>query len=163
MNVVAIAHSAIKRINDPMQPVPYDQFGIKLDQRAASLFKESVDAILFATYDVIVKADDTGRKGKAYGEGKRVLYTSCMPGHEGKNRFGLPHELDLDYGVFAAHLGKEDTEKAGVLYEKLKTQVPTIKDEKTRVKAQKTLEDSKGSLPELMKIDQRVQQVIGGV
>jgi len=158
INVVVIAHSTIRRINDPMQLASYDQFTIKVHQQAAALFKEAVDAVLFAAYEIFVQVTEGQTKGKALGEGNRVLYTSSMPGHEGKNRFGLPYMMPLDYDKFMSELNKGDDEKKTVLYEKIKAQIPSISDPQTREKAKKHLETNKENLGELMKIDRRVQE-----
>ena len=160
MNVVVIAHSQVKRINDPMQLASYDQFGIKVHHTAAAIFKEAVDAVLFVAYEIFVQLTDGQTKGKALGEGNRVIYTSSMPGHEGKNRFGLPYMMPLDFDTFMAEVKKDGGEKKGQLYEKLLTQIPMIQDPKTREKAAEHLETHKENLPEMMKIDRRVQEYL---
>src|SRR5574343_492375 len=63
INVVLIAHSQIRKINDPMQLVSYDQFAIKIHNSAAALFKEAVDAVLFCTYEIFVQSSEGQTKG----------------------------------------------------------------------------------------------------
>lgn len=99
MNIIAIAHSHVKPFNDPSQPTSYDRHQLKLNDKAASLWREAVDAVLFATFETFVKKDGV-QKAKAFGDGKRVVYTERRPAFDAKNRMGLPFEIALSWDAF---------------------------------------------------------------
>jgi len=162
MNVILIAHNAIERVNDPTQAVTYDQFNIKLHKKANALISEAVDAVLFCAYEVYVKSNQEGTKGKAFGEGKRVMYTTAIPGHVAKNRFGLPSVIPFEYNAFTSSVFRSEDTKVVELYEKLKTDIPRMSDVEAKKKAAVYLEKHKSDLPSLMKMDQRVQEAISG-
>lgn len=94
MNVVAIAHSQIKTAKDPSQQAEYDRFQLKLNDKAAALWREFVDVVLFYNFQVYTKTDRNG-KTKAFGEGERILYTERRPGFDAKSRFSLPFEIEV--------------------------------------------------------------------
>jgi len=102
MNIILIAHSQIKVFNDPSQPQSYDRYQLKLNDKAAALFREAVDSVLFATFETFVKKDGNMSKAKAFGEGKRVLFTERRPSFDAKNRFGLPFELPLSWDAYVS-------------------------------------------------------------
>lgn len=97
MMIICIAHVHTKTINDPTQIASYDKFELKFHPKASALFKENADAILFARQELLVAGGDQKKKGKAVGDGKRVLHTQGMPGYEAGNRYNLPAEMDLDF------------------------------------------------------------------
>jgi hypothetical protein len=97
MNIIFIAHYQVKAFNDPMTSVPYDRYMVKLVERVSATFREYVDIMGFATFEVSVKANKGASKGKGYGDGIRVLYTERRPSHDAGNRFSLPYELPLDF------------------------------------------------------------------
>lgn len=99
MNIIAIAHSQIKTMNDPSQPLPYDRYMLKLNEKAAALWRESADAVLFVNYETVVRKEKkSDQKAKAYGEDKRILFTQRRPSHDAKNRYGLPYEMPFELG-----------------------------------------------------------------
>jgi DNA polymerase III delta prime subunit len=92
MNIVFIAHSVVKSVNDPMT-VEYSQFDIRLHKRALALFQDEVDAILFLNQDVTVVPDDPKDKNsrvRGAGGGNRWIYATPRPSYIAKNRFGIP-------------------------------------------------------------------------
>lgn len=99
MNVIAIAHSQVKAFNDPTQMVPYDRYIMKLNEKAAALWREFADCVFFLNYDVSVKKDsNNARKGKAVGDGETILYTKRTAAYDAKNRYGLPPEINMVLG-----------------------------------------------------------------
>jgi len=97
-NIIFIAHYQIKTFNDPITNAGYDRYIMKLNDKAGAIFREFVDTMLFATFEVSVKTDRANdKKGRATGDGIRVAYTERRPSHDAGNRFGLPVELPLDY------------------------------------------------------------------
>ena len=110
MAVVVIAHSQIRRFEDP-DADPFDRYEIKVHKRAADLIMEHCDLIGFCTYKTSTKQVDTGfgrKVSRAIGTGERVIKTSARPAFIAKSRYPIPDELPLVWGdVVAAIFNKE--------------------------------------------------------
>ena len=87
INIVLLAHSHLRKFEQPDEAGAYDRWELKLGKRTAALSKEWADLVLFANYRTLV-TDIDGKK-KASG-GERVVYTSHHPSWDAKNRHGLP-------------------------------------------------------------------------
>jgi hypothetical protein len=110
MQTVLIAHTEIKRFDDPSSD-PYDRYQIKLQPRASALAQEWADAVLFCNYKTYTTKADAGFNKKVtrgVGVGERVLHTEERPSHYAKNRYGLPPEIPFNkgagYSTFASHV-----------------------------------------------------------
>jgi hypothetical protein len=104
MGVILIAHCDIRRFDSP-ETEPYDRYVIKLQQRAAALVQEHVDAVLFANYRVSTVKTDVGFKKqvvRGVSGGDRLLHTTERPAFLAKNRFGLDDTVALDWPSLAA-------------------------------------------------------------
>jgi hypothetical protein len=106
MNVICIAHAAIRTFTDPEQNAAYDRYQLKLAGQgaktdASALWREAVDCVLFANFEVTTSTTKGERKAKAFGDGSRKIYTERRPAFDAKNRFGLPFELPLSWEEFA--------------------------------------------------------------
>ena len=111
MAVVIIAHSQIKRFEDP-ETDPYDRHEIKTHRKAADLIMEHCDLIGFCTYKTLTKQVDAGfgRKiSRAVGTGERVFKTAASdPSFIAKSRYPIPDVLPLAWdSVIAAIFEKE--------------------------------------------------------
>ena len=92
MNIVCICHAAAVTF-DPPDSDPYMTYSLKLQKRAAAIWTEWADMILFCNFHKnVVTANDNG-KGKAYGNGDRVIYTASRPAYTAKSRWPLPQEI----------------------------------------------------------------------
>lgn len=98
MNVVFVAHSWLRKFEQPDEAGAYDRYELKMEKKSAGILKEWSSAILFCNYRTIV-VDVDGKK-KAQG-GKRVIYTNYHPCWDAKNRYELKDELDLDIKALA--------------------------------------------------------------
>jgi len=108
MTVVMLAHSQIKRIEDPLHP-PYDSHELKLHARAAAKVREYADVIGFATSDTKTRTDDAGfgnKRTRAVDSGERILHVSSSSAFTAKNRYKMPSPLPLDWEAFAKYLPK---------------------------------------------------------
>lgn len=107
INVVVLAHSTIKKFEQPDELGAYDRYELKLEKKVSPLVKEWGDVVLFANYKtVVVNVDNQGAakgKNKAQG-GSRVMYTTHNPAWDAKNRWGLKDELPLDFNFISAHV-----------------------------------------------------------
>lgn len=98
INVIFIAHSQIKKFEQPDEYGAYDRYELKLEKKVAHKLKEWGDFVFFLNYKVeVVKSD--GKMGKSYKGtgGSRKIYTTHSPVWDAKNRFGLEEELPLEY------------------------------------------------------------------
>lgn len=98
INVILIAHAALKKFEQPDENGAYDRYTLKLNDTPktsiANMVREWADLVLFANYKTYV-VDVEGKK-KAQG-GQRVMYTTHHPAWDAKNRFGLPDELPFEF------------------------------------------------------------------
>lgn len=109
MHVIVIAHSQVKTFNDPNHQAPYDRYQLKLNEKAAGLWREFVDVVGFANYEVYTKTDASGKKSKAFGSGKRILYTQRMAAYDAKDRLGLPEEgITLSFAEFNSRASNQN-------------------------------------------------------
>lgn len=106
MNIIAIAHAQVKIVNDPSEPEPFDQYRLKLNDKAADLWREACDCVFFAKFDIRVTKKKGANKARAFGEGARVMYTEHRPAFHAKNRFSLPFQMPLDWDGFIACVGE---------------------------------------------------------
>lgn len=103
INVACGAHAVMRKFEAPENTDTYDRWELKLQKLNASMTKEWADAILFCNYEVIaVKADDR-KKASAQG-GQRVIYTTHNPCWDGKNRWGLPDKIPMDFDSFGGNV-----------------------------------------------------------
>ena len=107
MQVVLLAHTQVKRFDDPLAD-PYDRYQLDLHHGSASLISEWCDILMFANQQYSTVKSDVGFNQKitrAVGNGNRVLYTQERPGWQAKSRWPLPDMLPLEYQKFADALG----------------------------------------------------------
>lgn len=104
MNIIAIAHAQVKVVNDPYESETFDQYRLKLNDKAADLWREAADCVFFAKFDIRVTKKKGASRGKAFGEGARVMFTEHRPAFHAKNRFNLPFQMNLDWHEFVAHV-----------------------------------------------------------
>ena len=100
MNVIICAHSHVKKFEDPEGP-GYERYELAMNKEAAGIFKQWVDAILFARPESFGKIDPTTKKVKAYGSAARMLHTELNPAYDAGNRWRLPPEMPLSWTTFA--------------------------------------------------------------
>ena len=104
MTVILIAHTEVRKFNDPTSE-PYDRFSVKLHKAANAKLREWSDCVLFANYRVATTSSEEGfgkKKVRAIGSGERLLFTEERPSHYAKNRYALPAELPLDWRTLSS-------------------------------------------------------------
>jgi hypothetical protein len=98
INVVLVAHSHLRTVNDPMLATAYDIHEMKIQQKSAELIRQSVDLILFARIATTVAKDSPkARKGRGLVTGDREMYTQPTTGLESKNRFNLESPMEFSF------------------------------------------------------------------
>lgn len=165
MNIICIAHSQIKTMNDPTQMLPYDRFTMKLHENkqcsAIALWMAAVDTVLFAnTEDTVFK--DRDKKVKTLNEeGVRKVYTRRRAAYDAKNRLGLPSDLPLDYSAFsnAADLGQPNSIE--MIREELADVATQIKNADVLTKMQAAIERAGSDAAALAKILNHARTLAG--
>lgn len=108
MHVLTIAH-AVPQIFDPPDMESWMRYGIKLHKRAAALWTEWAELLLFLNYRASLTASKDG-KVKASGTGERVIYTQERPAWLAKSRWPLSPEIyigqDATWHAFHEELNK---------------------------------------------------------
>jgi hypothetical protein len=115
MQVIMLAHSQVRRFDDPLAD-PYDRYQLDLHHGSASLVSEWCDIMMFANQQYTTVKSDVGFNQKvtrAVGSGNRVLYTQERPGWQAKSRWSIPDTLPLDYSKFAESLSAAMNEISG--------------------------------------------------
>ena len=115
MQVILLAHTQVKRFDDPLAD-PYDRYQLDLHHGSASLVSEWCDILMFANQQYSTVKADVGFNQKvtrAVGTGNRVLYTQERPGWQAKSRWALPDTLPLDYAKFSEALASSMNQVTG--------------------------------------------------
>lgn len=109
MQVILIAHSEIRRFDDPLAD-SYDRYQVKSHKLISKLCQEWCDVVAFAQLDSVTKTEKgTGfreDKNRVIDTGRRVLRLQGSAAYDAGNRYGLPATLDLSYAAFAAEMDK---------------------------------------------------------
>lgn len=108
INVVLIAHAAMRKFEQPDELGAYDRWELKLSKKVAPLCKEWADMILFCNYRTTLSSTKDGKK-KAVGD-ERVMYTTHNACWDAKNRFGLPATLPMEYKSIEHLFGSSQAE-----------------------------------------------------
>ena len=97
MHVVMTGHAVLKKIANP-EGDDYDAWVPTMHRKAADLFIQWADDVLFATwqYATVRTADgkDVAKKGR------RVARTTRRPAYIAKSRSGLPDPMELTYKAY---------------------------------------------------------------
>jgi hypothetical protein len=107
MNIVLIAHSEIRRFENPLTE-PYDQFRPKLPTRCNALLQEWLDVLAFAAFRIIIKKADVGFNNtvaRGITTGDRLLHFVESPAFVAKNRYpGSPNDIPMKYEELKKHV-----------------------------------------------------------
>lgn len=111
MNVCFLAHSYAKKFSDPLNSCEYDKYELKMEfPEVSSVFKEYVDAILFANFETITKKEKQTKKIRAYGDNTRILYAERTHAFDAGNRHGMPAEMELSAKEVLQYLNQSDND-----------------------------------------------------
>jgi hypothetical protein len=103
MGVVILAHSEIRRYDDPTTDA-YDQIQIALSKQIGKMVCEWADVIGLAQIDTIAKIEKkkgfTEERTRAITTGSRVLRLVGAPSYLAGNRYGLPDTIPLDWNNY---------------------------------------------------------------
>ena len=108
LHVLFLAHSQVRRMEQPDLPDGYDKYELRLPDRMAGPLKTAVDAVLFANFRVTM-VEEKGRS-RVMGGKERVLYATHSTVHDAKNRCGIPEKSPFSIESLAPLLSGIDPE-----------------------------------------------------
>lgn len=155
MNIILIGHCEVINFMDPQTQFAYHRYQLKLHKTSGPLFREYVDTVLFANYELFTKEDGNNAKTIS---GGRVMYTEKRPGWDAKNRFGLPLMLDLGWQPFIDAINKatETIEDPETLKAKISEMLTYVIDESLRLKVVETVEKAGNNASQLAAVANRL-------
>lgn len=160
MHILVLAHSIIKPFNDPQTSVAYDRYQLKLNDKASAKWREAVEAVLFANYEVYAKKE--GTKSVAFGNGRRLIFTERQPAYDAKNRYGLPPSLPLSWPDFLKAYESGEPERPEALLETINSLIKNVTDEEMKKKIIATTGENKTNAVVLSQIVDRMRAILGG-
>lgn len=155
MHVVLLAHTVIRTFKNPVGE-DFDRFEMKLNAKAAGLWKEWPDAVLFACHDDVAAKDSRTKRVRGVSTGARVLRTVHHAAYDAKNRFDLPEELPLAWEDFEAAVEGQGTaggeERAAKLRAAIEAQLGDVAED-VREQARAALERAGNDISKLARLD----------
>lgn len=127
MNIVIVAHSQVKKFQNPEGP-SFDRYELAMNEKAAGLLKQWVDAVLFARLETFAKIDKESKKAKGYSTGARLVHTQPCAAFDAGSRWKLPEEIPLSWDDFWGAV-EADSAKASELIEQITKLTADIGDE----------------------------------
>lgn len=152
MHIVLLAHSQVKSFKNPAGD-DYDRYELKIHAKAAGLFKEWCDSLLFANYETFAKKDQATKRVRGIDTGARLIFTERRAAYDAKHRGNLPESLPLSWQDFVAESSKEVDPKA--LSAEILRKAAELGDEMAKVVAA-TVEKASGNTQQLIQINNRV-------
>jgi hypothetical protein len=161
MNIVLIAHSEVVNFLDPSTQLSYQRYEMKLHKRSSALWREYVDAVLFANYETFAKKE--GSNVQAYSDGARFIYTERRPGWDAKNRFGLPLKMDLSWDAFTDAIVNADPNSLETIKSRIQGMLTQILDDKLKAIVLETVSKAQDNVVQLNAIANRLAIRLGNV
>ena len=135
VNVVLLAHAAMRKQELPEEMGAFDRWELKLQSKQVkAMVKEWADMVLFANYKTMVVEDSKSHSKKAQG-GKRVMYTSHHPAWDAKNRYGLDECVDFDYSAIKSIIEGNSPKKTEKKVTKKESPTPAKEEKKAEPEA----------------------------
>lgn len=149
MHVVLLSHSTVKSFKDPSGP-EYDRYELGINAKAAGLFKQWADFVLFMKHEAVAKTVD-GKRARGQATGRCVAYTKWTAAYDAKFSGSGPDELPLGWGSFYEAVQRSRT-MGDELRERIESLLAEINHEGTTAKARelvRTAGDNHGRLEEI--------------
>lgn len=94
MHIVLLAHSQVKKHEDPELGVSFDRYILKLEKKTSGLIKEWVDALLFYRFKTVTAERADGNTNRGVSKGREIA-TSRAAAFDAKNRHNLPDRIAI--------------------------------------------------------------------
>lgn len=159
MNIIAIAHAHVKAAQDPQATSDYNRYILKLNDKAAALWREYVDLVLFANFETLTAQDKKG-KTRAFGDGARYLYTERRPAFDAKNRFGLPYQLALDWQELQEHLEHANPEDPAVIIHNIELMIEEMPTDALKEKTRGFIKACNNQVDQLKRLENKVKTIV---
>lgn len=152
MHVILLAHAQTKKHKDPIEP-EYDRFALRINEKAAALFRGWANSVLFAAYRTTVSKAGRGKVGLVRAATfERILFTQRIPAADAKNRYDLKPEMEFSFRAFWQAVHRPDGERAADKREEAQRLLELVRSETSRAKAQKALEAAGDNLETLRSV-----------
>lgn len=151
-NVIMIAHSAVKSINDPTG-MSYDRWQLHLNEKISNATQRMADYILFARF--AHETRQTERKSVGI-TGERVLETDANAAWIAKHRGNIPNQLPLSWDAFAAAV-ETDRGRVDAMRSTIAALIAQVTDYELQVRMSQALADAGDSDTKLAAVERRVQ------
>lgn len=159
MNILLIGHSQVKVAKDPTASAEYERYQLKLNDKAAALFREWVDCVFFANFETLTAADKKG-KTRAFGDGARYIYTERRPGFDAKNRFGLPFQMALDWNEVKETLDQANPEDPAVVIHNIRLMLDEPQTATIKGAVEISLANVGNNLEQLKRIENKLLTIV---
>jgi AAA domain len=161
MNIILIAHSVRKMFKNPLGD-DYEQWTMKLHEKATGLFVEWAQVVGFCDWDVAT--EDTSGRVKAQTTGKRIIRTNPNPAFLAKTRFTMPDRLampkDHPWDAFAAAVRAGDGAVIASLKGDLEERIKVLGDNDVESKVRAFIKESGETAPVLTDAIERLDITI---
>lgn len=156
MNVILLAHSTIKPFKNPTED-DYDRFELALLTKSAGVLKQWPDAVLFATFETLVRKVNGTSKGVS--TGARIVHTERRAAWDAKNRFYLPETIPLDWAAFEEGVAAHQPKPTGAIMASIDNLlIGADEDLAARVRAAVAAANGDGS--KLSRIENKLRAVV---
>ncbi len=159
MHIIILGHSQVKTFKNPIGE-DFDRFCLKINEKAAGLFKEWVDVVLFATHETFAVKKTDKAKAKGVSNGARVMFSQRHAGYDAKTRYPIPSKIPLDWGVFWSAIKTPGVDEIAFLRKELVGLTPQVLDESKRKALETWLEDTSLTVDDLRLGLNRVMSVV---
>jgi hypothetical protein len=159
MHVIALAHTWIRKFQNP-DGEDFDRYELKINNKAAGLWKEWSDAVLFAQYETFTRETRTG-KVRAVSTGARVVHTNRTAAWDAKSRYPIPEQIALDWGEFWAAIEKGEPLSAEKLLEQIGTMLAGV-DDAIQARVNNAIKAANGNAAQLSRIANKLSAIVNG-
>ncbi len=160
MLIVVTAHSIVKTFKNP-EGDDFDRWQLSMNDKAAGLWKQWCDDVLFAKHDVGTMKDTKSKRVRGVSTGDHKMFTEWNAAYDAKNRHNLPEEMPLSWAEFYEHIQRDTAPderklRANELRAKIDTLLATIGDDAYTAKALAYVTDAKDDVSRLAEIENRI-------
>lgn len=148
MNVILLAHAKKTNFKDP-SGVAYDRWEPAMHEKAAGIFKQWVDDVLFLRHEILAKPD----RGRmiAVETGERIIHTTWSKAWDAGNRASLPPELPMGWGPYWSAV-EAGLHRSDALKKEIGTLIEAIADREVTRKATAMVSEARDNAERLAEV-----------
>jgi hypothetical protein len=160
MLIVITAHSQVKTFKNP-EGEDFDRYQIAMNERAAGLWRQWCDDVLFAKHDVGTMKDAKTKRVRGVSTGDRKMFTCWNAAYDAKNRHNLPEEMPLSWTEFYDHVKRatapdQQRSRADEVRARIEALLTEYGNEAYTAKAVAYVTEAKDDVPRLAEIENRI-------